>query len=64
MFLKSNTAGIMKRAGYRMAIISLLRVFNGWRILGGLTKLFMPVMGGKFIWRGNQTRKFMAIVKK
>jgi len=48
MFLKPDAVGIIPRAGYRMGIVSLLRVFNGWRILGGL-RTFMPVMGGKSI---------------
>ena len=35
-------------------IVSLLRVFNGWRILGGLKTLFMPVMEGNwFGWVPN-----------
>ena len=50
MLLKSDTVGTIPRAVYRMGIVSQLRVFNGWRILGGLAKLFMPVIGGKSIW--------------
>jgi len=45
MFLKLDAVGIKPRANYLMGIISLLKVFNGWRILGGLETLFMPVMG-------------------
>jgi len=52
MFLKPDAVGITRRAGYRMGIVSLLKVFNGWRILGGLKKLLMPVMGGTCIWLG------------
>ena len=52
MYLKPDAVGIIPRAGYRMGIVSLLKVFNGCRILGGLAKLLMPVMGGKCIWPG------------
>jgi len=40
--------------GYRMGIASLLRLFNGWRILVvRVTELFMPVTGGNFICLGS-----------
>ena len=52
MFLKPDAVGITRRAGYRMGIVSLLKVFNGWRIWDGHAKLFMPVMGGKCICQG------------
>ena len=52
MFLKPAAVGIIPRAGYRMGIVSLLKVFNGWRIWDGHAKLFIPLMGGKCICPG------------
>jgi len=52
MFLKPDAVGIIPRAGYRMGDLSLLKVFNGWRIWDGHAKLFIPLMGGKCICPG------------
>jgi len=32
MYLKPEVVGIIPRAGYVRGIVSLLKVFNGWRI--------------------------------
>jgi len=50
MFLKPDTVGIIPRGGYRWETASLLKPFNGWRILVEReTMLLMPVMGGRYI---------------
>jgi hypothetical protein len=36
MFLKPDAVGIITRAGFRRGIVSLLRVFNDWRIWDGI----------------------------
>ena len=47
-FLKPDFVGIIPRGGYRMVNASLLRLLNRWRTLvGRVTILFLPVMGGK-----------------
>ena len=52
MFLKPDTVGIIPR---ECEIASMLKLFNGWRILVGQeTVLLMPVMEGRFICLGYQ----------
>ena len=52
MFLKPDAVGLSREPVTVWEIVSLLKVFNGWRIWDGHAKLFMPVMGGKCICPG------------
>jgi len=55
MFLKPDTVRIIRRGGTAWEIASLLKLFNGWRTLVNQgTILFMPAMGGRFMWMGYQ----------
>jgi len=52
MFLKPDAVGITREPVTVWGIVSLLKVFNGWRICDGLAKLLTPVMEGKCICPG------------
>jgi hypothetical protein len=53
IFLKPDTVGIIPKGGTEWDIASLFKLFNGWRTLVDQgTILFMPVMGGRYIWIG------------
>jgi hypothetical protein len=53
MFLKPDTVGIMPRAGYRMGDKQSIEGLKWLAYIGRDKTLFMPVMGGKFIWLGS-----------
>ena len=53
MFLKPDTVGIIPRGGFVWETVSLLKIFNVWRILVEKeTMKFMPEMEGRYICLG------------
>ena len=65
MSVKPDSVGIIPRGATVWGITSLLRLFNCWRtLLGRITMLLVPVMGGKFIWPGYLMWKLMGTLQR